>query len=248
MHLRPGCLPLLILSPASQSFKECGDSLDSDGDGIPDSEDKCPHNTPEEISKGVYQEGPNKGCPIDTDNDGVPDYRDDCPNNTPLEISKGVDSRGCPLDSDQDGVPDYRDLCPGTPLGVQVDENGCAQYQEPIKQVLAGDVTFAFDKFDLTPQAKTNLDGLVEQIDLAVLESISVVGHTDSVGTEQYNHSLSEKRAAAVAQYLISRGIPSDRIGSVGKGELEPIEDNTTKIGRARNRRVEITINHYKKK
>ena len=70
-------------------FKECGELLDSDGDGITDDEDKCPHNTPEEISKGVYQSGPNKGCPIDSDNDGVPDYRDDCPHNTPLESSIG---------------------------------------------------------------------------------------------------------------------------------------------------------------
>jgi len=68
-----------------------------DSDGIPEDEDICPYNTQEEIAKGVYQTGPQKGCPIDNDNDKVPDYRDGCPQNTPLEISNGVDSQGCPL-------------------------------------------------------------------------------------------------------------------------------------------------------
>ncbi len=92
-----------------------GSSKDSDGDGVPDSRDKCP-GTP----KGVKVDS--HGCPIDSDNDGVPDYLDKCPN-TPSGVK--VDATGCPFDSDGDGVPDSMDKCPDTPTGVSVDEHGC---------------------------------------------------------------------------------------------------------------------------
>lgn len=127
MTKQPDC----VLTPQTPNLpprflEVCGDMIDRDGDGVPDDEDICPTNTPEEIAKGVYQTGPQVGCSIDTDGDGVPDYRDDCPNNTSLEISKGVDARGCPPDGDQDGVLDYKDRCPGTQFGIKVDEQGCA--------------------------------------------------------------------------------------------------------------------------
>jgi OOP family OmpA-OmpF porin len=88
---------------------------DSDGDGVPDSIDRCP-NTPHGVQVDQY------GCPLDSDGDGVPDYLDKCPN-TPKGVQ--VDQNGCPLDSDGDGVPDYLDKCPNTPKGMQVDQNGC---------------------------------------------------------------------------------------------------------------------------
>ena len=88
---------------------------DSDGDGVPDSKDKCP-DTPRGIIVDEF------GCPLDTDSDGIPDYRDKCPN-TPKGVK--VDTNGCPLDSDGDGVPDYQDICPDTPHGVKVDDLGC---------------------------------------------------------------------------------------------------------------------------
>src|ERR1035437_2578866 len=89
--------------------------IDSDGDGIPDSKDKCPDTQP-----GIKVD--EFGCPLDTDSDGIPDYRDKCPN-TPRGVK--VDTNGCPLDSDGDGVPDYQDICPDTPHGVKVDDLGC---------------------------------------------------------------------------------------------------------------------------
>ena len=233
----------------NQPFEICGDVFDRDKDGIMDDEDVCPDNTPEEISKGVNQSGSKKGCPIDTDNDSVQNYRDDCPENTPLEISKGVDSRGCPLDTDQDGVPDYRDLCQNTPYGAAVDEHGCAIIDEKtIDVVLAGDVTFAFDKVILTSQAETTLRELVNRVGVGFIKSIQVVGHTDSVGSEKYNMKLSEKRANSVANYLISLGIQASGIVSFGEGESNPIADNSTKMGRATNRRVEIKFTQFKKK
>jgi len=231
----------------TQLLKECGDITDRDGDGIFDDEDVCPDNTPEELVKGVEQSGPRKGCPRDSDNDGVPDYRSDCPYNTPLEISAGVDSRGCPLDTDQDGVPDYRDKCPGTPFGIAVDEDGCALSGDIKTFTLEGDVTFAFDKSVLTTQAKTTLEGLVNQFGLTFIKGIEVVGHTDSVGKESYNQTLSEKRAASVTSYLIALGVPASKINSWGEGERNPIASNDTREGRAENRRVVVGIEPFQK-
>jgi OOP family OmpA-OmpF porin len=240
----------------SKPFDNCGDSAgDRDGDGVPDDIDNCPDNTPEEISKGVYGDknhpgdfGTKTGCPIDTDGDGVPDYRDNCPNNTPLEISKGVDSVGCPLDSDGDGVPDYRDLCPGTPRGATVDENGCEYVTKGCDFILASDVTFGFDKYDLTPQGRDTVAALAARImkSLPSIESIVVVGHTDSIGSDAYNQTLSEKRANTVADFLVSSGVPAAKVFSEGRGETEPVDDNSTKEGRAKNRRVQITIGQGK--
>lgn len=92
-----------------------GGSKDSDKDGVPDNQDKCP-NTPKGVKVDAF------GCPIDSDGDGVPDYLDKCPD-TPTGAK--VDAQGCPLDSDGDGVPDYLDKCPNTPAGIAVDAAGC---------------------------------------------------------------------------------------------------------------------------
>ena len=230
-------------------FEQCGDSLDRDGDGIRDNEDKCPDNTPEEISKGVYQSGDQKGCPLDSDNDGVPDYRDDCPNNTPEEISKGVDERGCPLDTDQDGVADYKDECPNTPFGMAVDEKGCQIIEKEEKFVLTGDVNFAYNKANLTPQARMTLDNFVRKISNPTFVKLEIVGHTDSRGSDDYNQGLSERRAMSVAEYLMDNGaIAGENITQWGEGERNPIASNNTKVGRAKNRRVEIKIITYKRK
>jgi OOP family OmpA-OmpF porin len=206
----------------SQSFIECGDSR----------------------SKNVFGEPQ-----PDSDNDGVPDSRSDCPYNTFLEISKGVDSRGCPLDSDQDRVPNYQDSCPGTSYGVAVDAKGCAIVNTPNRPVvLSGDVLFAFDQSVLTYQAKTTLKNLINQSGVGFIESIRVVGHTDSIGQESYNQRLSEERARSVSNYLISIGIATGQISYHGNGERNPIASNATKIGRAQNRRVEIIITEYRKR
>lgn len=233
----------------SKKFKRCGDVIDRDGDGIDDDEDVCPDNSPEEIVNGVFQRGPQKGCPADSDNDSVPDYRDDCPQNTPLEVSRGVDSRGCPLDSDQDGVHDYRDLCPDTPFGKPVDGQGCAYKDKVVippaikTDVLPADILFRFDSADLTYEGQSVLDGYLNNADGAgIIKQVQIVGHTDSVGTEEYNQELSENRAASVANYLIEQGVSSDQITQWGEGELNPAASNDTSEGRAQNRRVVITI------
>jgi OOP family OmpA-OmpF porin len=197
--------------------------VDSDGDGVPDCKDKCP-DTP----KGVAVDS--KGCPLDSDGDGVVDGKDKCPD-TPKGVA--VDSNGCPLDSDGDGVVDGKDKCPGTLKGAPVNADGCF--------FLKG-VYFDTDKAEL----KSGL-GYFKELDIAV-DILSknpdikgeVQGHTDNVGSAEYNQKLSERRAATVKEYLVSKGIAAERMVVKGYGLTQPVASNDTKEGRAQNRRVQL--------
>lgn len=110
------------------------------------------------------------------------------------------------------------------------------------KVVLNADTFFDFDKSTIKPEGRQILDQVASQVDTLNLETLIAVGHTDSIGTEQYNQGLSERRANAVKNYLVTKGIPADRIYAEGKGELSPVASNKTREGRAQNRRVEIEI------
>ena len=208
---------------------KCGDQIDidSDGDGVPDSRDLCP-NTPAGMTVDE------NGCPPDEDGDGVPDYLDKCPG-TPSGVQ--VDADGCPLDSDGDGVPDYMDKCFGTRSGVSVDKDGCE-----IVGNLTIDLTndeFDFDSANLKPGMKAALNELAIKIKASKgYEVLTVIGHTDSSGPEDYNQILSVRRAQATADYLAEQGITG--INVVGRGESQPIADNSTRAGRSQNRRVEV--------
>lgn len=103
-------------------------------------------------------------------------------------------------------------------------------------------ILFDFDKFELKDVAKTNIQSLAGSLNQYPGTDVKVIGHTDSRGTEEYNMTLSQKRAAAVKAYAVSQGVPSARLITVGKGFAEPIADNATDEGRAANRRVEIVI------
>lgn len=108
---------------------------------------------------------------------------------------------------------------------------------------LEADTYFDFDKSNLKPEGKSTLNALVGDMgDLNSVANIEVVGHTDSIGTEEYNMGLSERRAATVKSYLSDKGIPSDKIETDGMGESNPIATNKTREGRAKNRRVEVTV------
>lgn len=107
---------------------------------------------------------------------------------------------------------------------------------------MGADATFDFDKATLKPAGKANLDKFAAGLAGAKVSSITIVGHTDSVGSDAYNQKLSERRAQAVADYLASKGVAAQMQVS-GKGEAQPVADNKTKAGRAANRRVEVTAN-----
>lgn len=93
----------------------------------------------------------------------------------------------------------------------------------PQKISFSGDAMFAFDQSVLKPEGKTMLDGLVQQLDGATFDTISATGHTDHYGSSSYNQKLSERRAQAVKDYLISKNVQANRIDAAGKGEMEPV-------------------------
>ena len=110
------------------------------------------------------------------------------------------------------------------------------------KVTYAADAFFDFDKSVLKPEGKAKLDDLVGKVKDINLEVIIAVGHTDSVGSDAYNQKLSVRRAESVKAYLVSKGIEKNRVYTEGKGEKQPVADNKTSEGRAKNRRVEIEV------
>ena len=110
------------------------------------------------------------------------------------------------------------------------------------KVTYAADAFFDFDKSVLKPEGKAKLDDLASKVKAINLEVIIAVGHTDSVGSDAYNQKLSVRRAEAVKAYLVTKGIEKNRVYTEGKGEKQPVADNKTAEGRAKNRRVEIEV------
>ena len=200
-------------------YKGC--PKDSDNDGVYDNMDKCP-GTP----KGVKVDS--NGCPYDSDGDGVYDYKDKCPG---TQRGVKVDSNGCPLDSDGDGIPDNNDKCPATPKGAKINNVGCW---------VLNSVLFDINKATIKSAAFSELDNIVDILNNQPKLSIELQGYTCSLGSDAYNLQLSDKRANAVKDYLISRGIDNSRVTAKGYGEANPIASNDTEEERKKNRRVRI--------
>lgn len=110
------------------------------------------------------------------------------------------------------------------------------------KVTFAADTFFDFDKAKLRPQGEHVLNELASRVKNVDLEVIIATGHTDAIGTDAYNQKLSQRRAQAVKDYLVSQGLPANRIYTEGKGESQPVATNKTAEGRAKNRRVEIEV------
>lgn len=138
-------------------------------------------------------------------------------------------------DTDGDGVLDRNDRCPGTAKGTPVDSNGCPEIPS-----LKG-VHFDNDRSEITPAGTKILSQAVSVLRSNPHVGITIVGHTDSRGSDEYNQGLSERRAESVRGFLAERGISNDRMRTEGRGESSPIASNDTSEGRAENRRVEIT-------
>jgi OOP family OmpA-OmpF porin len=226
-------------TPVGAVVDATGCPMDADGDGVFDGIDQCP-DTP----AGAVVDA--TGCPTDSDGDGVFDGIDQCPD-TPTGAV--VDENGCPTDSDGDGVFDGIDQCPGTPAGREVDADGCAEFQAALAEgrlVFSG-IQFEFNSSDIKDESLEYLDraaaAILSEITNRPGISVEVGGHTDSVGSESYNQTLSERRAASVRDYVVSvEPSIADAVTTAGYGESQPIADNDTDEGRAENRRVEFVV------
>jgi OOP family OmpA-OmpF porin len=203
---------------------------DADGDGVCDGVDRCA-DTPMGIEVDA------KGCALDSDKDGVPDYKDKCPD-TPRGCK--VDADGCPIDSDGDGVCDGVDRCPDTPTDIPVDASGCPDIEKI--QVQLENVHFRTLSYRLNTESKKILDQVYKTIATYTTLKVEIQGHCDSTGTDAINDPLSENRAKAAKDYLVKKGISSDRLVTKGYGRRVPTATNQTAEGRKKNRRVEFRI------
>ncbi|WP_397364033.1 OmpA family protein [Olleya sp. R77988] len=245
--------------PGLESFNGCPDA---DGDGIEDSKDTCPNEAglaefngcPDTDGDGIADNNDNcpqvkglkslKGCP-DADGDGVTDAKDKCPS----EAGPAANN-GCPwADTDGDGVLDKDDKCPKV-VGT-VANNGCPEVavvvqpsQEVINKLNAYAKTILFDSGKSSFQQRTYpvLQDITAILKEYPASNFTIEGHTDSQGAKASNQSLSDRRAKAVLNYLVENGISSSRLTSYGFGEDYPIDSNTTRAGRANNRRVEVKL------
>lgn len=200
---------------------------DTDMDGIIDIEDKCPNTA-----------GPKstKGCP-DSDMDGIADRDDKCPNTAGSKSTKG-----CP-DSDMGGVSDNEDSCPEV-KGVR-SNNGCPEISSTtiqlFKEALTG-IQFESAKSVIKSSSFTILNKVVTVMKDNPAYQLSIEGHTDSSGDDAMNMKLSQERAESVKNYLVSKGVDTNRMTTSGFGETIPVASNETKEGKSMNRRVEFKV------
>lgn len=215
----------------------CSDSQkDDDGDGVLNNADTCPNTR----SGDPVDSAGCSGAQRDSDKDGVADASDQCPN-TPA--GEAVNLRGCSgeKDADRDGVPDGRDKCPGTPAGQAADANGCPiLFQKGARSVILRGVTFQTGRATLTPEARTVLRDIAEQLVENPQYRVQISGHTDNSGSRAKNLRLSIARARTVETFLEANGVPTAQVTSKGFGPDVPIAGNKTAADRAKNRRVEI--------
>lgn len=213
---------------------------DKDGDGIPDSEDKCP--TIAEDMDGFQDED---GCPdFDNDNDGIQDKDDKCVNEAE-DRDNFQDEDGCPdLDNDKDGILDAKDRCPNQAETINnfKDEDGCPDEipVEPPKTFKVDGVNFQTGSAEITPESFSVLDKVFDQLEAFPNSEFEISGHTDNRGKPKVNLKLSQDRAESVRTYLVNRGIAVSRLVAKGYGDTRPLASNETADGRAQNRRIEF--------
>jgi OOP family OmpA-OmpF porin len=235
-------------------------AADSDKDGVPDTQDKCPKD-------GALTAD---GCPLDSDSDGVLDRDDHCPrekgdqpdgclapdadgdgvhrlcDKCPSE--KGIEPDGCPLgDTDGDGIFDDVDRCPKDPETKNGfdDKDGCPDEVPQEVQQYTGSIEGIFferNKAKIRDKSFKMLDAAVAVLQKFEGIRLEISGHTSSEGDAERNKELSLERADAVKTYLLEKGVAPDRIVARGAGPDEPVADNKTAKGREQNRRIEFKI------
>ena len=207
---------------------------DTDGDGINDETDKCPN----QAGTAKYN-----GCPVpDTDGDGLNDETDKCPSQAGV-----ARYQGCPVpDTDGDGINDEEDKCPAV-AGVR-ENQGCPEIKPEIIEKVnyaAKNIFFASGSAKLLAKSFKPLNEVATILNDNSSLKLDIEGHTDNTGKADKNQSLSEARAAAVVAYLKSKGIDESRISGAGYGQDQPVADNKTAAGRAKNRRVELKLKSF---
>jgi OOP family OmpA-OmpF porin len=216
---------------------------DPDRDGILGNNDQCPNKA--EDKDGFQDED---GCPDpDNDGDGMLDKDDKCPNEA--EDKDGFqDEDGCPdPDNDADGISDDKDKCPNEPETVNnyQDNDGCPdEIPAAVKKftgVIQG-INFKTGSAVITKDSNKVLDKTVQVLVDYPDVKLEIGGHTDNVGKPEFNMELSQKRAESVKNYLVGKGISSDRLTAVGYGMDKPLTSNKTKADKAKNRRTEFTL------
>lgn len=250
-----------VIPPAAPVGKGKWLSNDKDEDGVPDEEDKCPDakglvslmGCPDTDGDGIADPADNcptvaglakyKGCPIpDTDKDGINDEADKCPSQ-PGVARYG----GCPVpDTDGDGVNDEDDKCPAVPGPAS--NYGCPVIAKAVVDkinIAAKNIFFAPGSSKLLPKSFKSLNDVAKLMADDKSLMLDIDGHTDNTGKADMNQTLSEKRAAAVKTYLTGKGVEASRMTAEGHGQNEPVADNKTAAGKAKNRRVEMKARNY---
>jgi OmpA-OmpF porin, OOP family len=233
---------------------------DSDNDGIVDDEDECPNDAgtaalkgcPDKDGDGIADKNDNcpdkrgtakyNGCPIpDSDGDGINDEEDKCPS-----VAGVARYQGCPIpDGDGDGINDEEDKCP-TVAGVR-EQQGCPEIkQEVINKVeyAAKNIYFAVGSDKLLAKSFKALNEVAKIMSENPDLKLAIDGHTDNTGNADRNTALSQSRADAVKAYLASKGANESNMTATGYGSDQPVADNKTAAGRAKNRRVELKLSY----
>ncbi len=237
--------------------------LDSDGDGINDDIDKCPNTpgvakyngcpVPDTDNDGINDDNDKcptvpgvakyNGCPVpDTDNDGINDDNDKCP------TVPGVERyQGCPIpDSDNDGVNDEEDNCPH--LAGTAANHGCPEIDASTQSkvdMMAKSISWSTPTgYTLSTRSNKSLDQIANMLIADSSLRVTISAHTANTGDAGKNKTLSQNRADAVKSYLVSKGVRESQIEATGFGGEQPIADNKTAAGRAKNQRVEVKL-HY---
>lgn len=221
---------------------------DSDGDGIIDAEDLCPNipgdlrGCPDTDNDGVTnakdqcpdEPGENNGCPkvVDTDHDGIPDSEDSCPDQAgTLNGCPEGTVKNLPVDTDNDGIPDDLDECPTSKVCPTV----------IIPELPVDLVLFESNSAEILSKYEHQLDQMAALMTQHNFK-LELRGYTDMTGDELYNSGLSKSRVDVIKDYLVSKGVSTDRISTKSFGVLFPIANNDTENGRALNRRTELRI------